>query len=154
MQIFGHPHPPRKSKSKSRNESAASATGAAVTPRPSSQRGNDDDADRISKKPESTLSSILGVAFDDYIGEEGVLHPPSAAATAGGGEGGGGEWLNGNGGAGAGRAHASSEEDKRWGLSTEALETHISLAKVGSKYIKRHRSVVIMCRTMFIVAQQ
>lgn len=92
MQIFRHPHPPRKSR------------------RPSQQRRGDSGADPISE-PKSALSSILGVAFDDYIGEEGVLHPPRATAMARGG--GGGQWLNGDGGAGTRAAHSSSEEDKR-----------------------------------------
>lgn len=63
-------------------------------------------------------ASIFGVAFDDYIGEEGVRHPVGATATtmtaAGGSSSGGGD-----GGAGCQavegeEAHASVEEDRRW----------------------------------------
>lgn len=56
-------------------------------------------------------ASIFGVAFDDYISEEGVRFPPTAAATAavvaaaGGVE---------SGAAAAGEARAKIEEDRRW----------------------------------------
>ena len=61
-------------------------------------------------------ASIFGVAFDDYIGEEGVLHPPHPATgggSGGGGDCGGGARFDGNNGGGGGEACASIEEDRR-----------------------------------------
>ncbi|CAM9221484.1 unnamed protein product, partial [Scytosiphon promiscuus] len=62
-------------------------------------------------------ASIFGVAFDDYIGEEGVRHHVSATVTAtaaaGGGSGRGGTGGDGADGGDGGEARASVEEDRR-----------------------------------------
>lgn len=59
-------------------------------------------------------ASIFGVAFDDYIGEEGVRSPFSATATGASADGARIERARSDGN-NTGVAHASIEEDRRWG---------------------------------------
>ena len=54
------------------------------------------------------------MAFDDYIGEEGVRPPFSATATGGSAGGARVERAKSDG-SNDGEAHASIEEDRRWG---------------------------------------
>lgn len=74
-------------------------------------------AERAGLEPEGSGggASIFGVAFDDYIGEEGVRSPPNAAgataavaAAAAAAEGAESTGA-------AGEARAKIEEDRRWG---------------------------------------
>lgn len=59
-------------------------------------------------------ASIFGVAFDDYIGEEGVRTPFWAKAKGASGDGARVEKAKSNG-SNAGETHASIEEERRWG---------------------------------------
>lgn len=59
-------------------------------------------------------ASIFGVAFDDYIGEEGVRSPFSATATGASADGARIERARSDGN-NTGVAHASIEEERRWG---------------------------------------
>lgn len=59
-------------------------------------------------------ASIFGVAFDDYIGEDGVRPPFSATATGASASGARVERARSDG-SGNGVAHASIEEERRWG---------------------------------------